>query len=272
MATPQSIKIETIGKNNETVSRTVRKTDILDCTNIRFNSETSTDNYSLMAHLNSKPDVTQCVQVCSATKELKMRMKESSIIKYNLKLDGVATEFILVHSLKQNKDAHIMSINRFISICSGAIFVKINNERFDWDTKKYVKTKTPMIGSVPEDSINRLAESIGISRDSRLYWIYLPGVENLFDLCPYEVIAICSWRALNPEKSKMTGDSVEMLKSLSNKFAKRNVTLEDFQEGMLIDYYNELNSCTHTSMSLVKARELFNKLGNLYRKNHTSGL
>ncbi|BCK60944.1 putative nucleocapsid protein [Chrysanthemum mosaic-associated virus] len=221
------------------------------------------DNFDLYTHFRLGIQVSDCEQVCSSTKEIKSLAKEKSLVKREVVgLKGSFT-YYLVHSLKSSPDNYVMSPNRFFSICSATLTASQFGLYYDWNKKSYVKTTKSKEG-VSMYCINRLAEKIGICKSSILYWLYLPGCENCFDMYPEEIIAICSWKVFKHDTFTAGSDLIEALKSLSNKLIKRGVTIADFNIKNMLDHFKELTNCVQADTGITRATELYDALNDLF--------
>nr|WIM36823.1 nucleocapsid protein [Clematis yellow mottle associated virus] len=228
------------------------------------------DGYDIQSFLNGYYSFDDCLAVCSSSLEIKKACRENLIVKRNMDSKTGVKLFIIAYKLMNCDNPYVMSSNRFIAICSAQLTLAISKTVYNWDDNVYTKVGNTMIAEYKGKSvntINRLAEKIGIKSDSILYWLYLPGVENCFDIFPTEVTAICCWRVLNKEKSGLHGDAADSIKSLSNKFTKRNVTINDIGLDRIRMYYNELESCKHTSASHINAVEFLTSISKIFGKD-----
>ncbi|BCK60943.1 putative nucleocapsid protein [Chrysanthemum mosaic-associated virus] len=245
-------------------SKSISKSLVTDAKDTKFKPGVlQTDTYDLFAHVKAGVIAVDCADICSSTKEIRDLVKLKGVTKRTLASTSGPLTYFLVYNLKSSSDKFTMSANRFFAICSATLTMGIVGRHYDWITKTYKEVqKAPKIS---DSYINRLAAKVGISKDSVLYWLYLPGSENCFDMFPEEIIAISAWRVLNVSKSRIgKEDPVENLRSLANKLHKRGCSVEDFSTQNLVKYFTELNNCVHTNASVVHATKLHDELKQLF--------
>ncbi|QZN83755.1 putative nucleocapsid protein [Karaka Okahu purepure emaravirus] len=256
-------------------SKDVDIKEIKDISSIRFKpNEAANDSYDILNFCKSFYNFEDCISVCTSSLEIKKEIKDKQIVKRLIKTaSGGTHQYVLVYKLGSftGDNKFVMSSNRFIAICSATITIGLFGTIFDWESRSNKPvgetTKKAYNQVTTGDAINRLAEKIGISKQSRLYWLYLPGVENCFEIFPEEVTTICCWRVLHKEKSGLSGDAVSSIKALSNKFVKRGISIGDLNQGKIMEYYKELERCVHTSASHQHAVDFMLSVTSMFNKH-----
>nr|WIM36824.1 nucleocapsid protein [Clematis yellow mottle associated virus] len=228
------------------------------------------DTFDIITFIKSFYKFEDCLDVCSSSLEIKKACKENFIVKRTMQRKNGTTTFILAYKFSESTSPNAMSSNRFISICSSQLTIALFGQYYDWNSKNYKKVTTDCTEyykGKQVTTINRLAEKVGIPSDSILYWLYLPGVENCFDLFPIEVTSICCWRVLNNDKSGLKGDAADSIRALSTKFVKKSTTITELGVEKIRDYYNQLENCKHSSKSHKTAVEFLSTVAKIFNKD-----
>nr|USL90374.1 MAG: nucleocapsid [Artemisia fimovirus 1] len=159
--------------------------------------------------------------------EVKAKLKERVDIKINIATETNPTYLFVVNGVTDNGgEKDIISFPKYSAIVSYQLWAVVQKTRYDWTTGKYEPiTIKETFDPLP---VNRLAESIGLNNTSKLYFLYVQGVEFIFERAPEEVMAICLWKASNAKRLKLTGDIKENMKNLIAKLVKQaSVTYQD---------------------------------------------
>jgi len=208
---------------------------IEDVTNLRFRPEEERyDEFDVDDHLIKDFDVNECLEVCSSTKEIKDELKNHRVIKKTLNKEFSAEDYYIFHALRESENDHVVSYKQFISICSGIVMSKYRTQVFDESMEQYRRvSQKDKIAPMNPKYINRLAEKQGINRTSQLYWLFLPGFENLYHLYPGEVLAISYYRINDMGIGNMNDFKVVAGKAEYNDFDIEN---SDIKEQFLRSY------------------------------------
>jgi len=262
--------VATIGQGADKKDYSAKRSEVFDANGIKFTPGASSNIQDISKFIFQLPDLIDCLDVCVASKELKENLKTQTCIKRSLKLGTVdSVVFYIFFNFQKSDCVTAMSFGRFIAMCSGSILLRTQGEYYSIKEKKYIKTldgKTLTKEIAPSNYMNRLAEKQGIPSSSRLYWLYLPGMENLVSLYPAEVIAICAYRAINADKVKLAGSPVDSLRSVAGRMRALGIGLNDSGlSEMIVKYYGELLNFTHNTPSMIAAAELFEKITDLVK-------
>nr|BCO17115.1 nucleocapsid protein [Pear chlorotic leaf spot-associated virus] len=263
MATTSAV----IEKDDKIITIHFKPSQLPKADDITFKPERGgTDKYDVVTYLKMDFNFKQCLNVCTSTKELRDFLKTGGQMSYTLQNKAKnSILFSILRGVKPSADNYILSLNRFVSICSATVVYNSYGQAFDWTSNTYQAAPNLNKMVISESHINRLAETIGIKKDSHIYWLWLPGFENLFDLYPCETIAMAAWRALNIHKfPKMDKDPIKALKAISNKLKKRNKTVADFPQSEMKTVFEELNKATHVSPSDEHATVVYEQIKDLF--------
>lgn len=252
------------GKTSEVIKVDSSKFKNLDDLRFDENKGSKSSEFDIKSFMQMKLDAVDCYDVAKASKEFKESVKRENMVTRTIKAHGGEITFCIIYKLSYASKTHVVSCNRFLAMCSGVVAINEIGEFYSETLKDYKKTDSVV---KLDSGINRLAEKIGIKKDSRLYWLYCVGVENLYPVFPFEVLAIVSWKILNTERSGLKGTNYELTKSITNQFVKMPVKLDDNKIKM---YYNELDQCVHTSASVERAEKMYNQLRSIFKGVKTS--
>nr|BDH47810.1 putative nucleocapsid protein [Emaravirus perillae]BDP45124.1 putative nucleocapsid protein [Perilla mosaic virus] len=187
---------------------------------------------------------------------------------------GSPSKVYIIHNLANpGGDESILSFSKYSSILGYCAFRMKHAVVFDWIQGKYVPEGT----LIPQDLTNRLAESVGLRNDSRLYLLYVQGVEFLFELLPEEALAISLWKANNAERIGLKGTKEENAKNIIAKVVKV-MHKHSFGQGVegckkvlsmlnktnVLNYYKELSEKFEKSGLSVNYSEIFNELSSQF--------
>lgn len=252
------------GKSTEIARIESNKFYNLDNLKVDLNKNSKSSEFDVKSFLQMGLDLEDCYNVTLASKEFKDAVKQRTLVTRKIRCLSGDIIFHIIYNLGYSSDSHVVSCNRFLAMCSGVVALHAIKESYSEVSSNYKTIKDALpVGN----GINRLAEKIGIPRDSRLYWLYCVGVENLYPIFPYEVLAIVSWKILNTEKSGLKGTNYELTKSITNQYSRMLVDLEDSR---IKKYYMELDNCKHSSASIERAEKMYNKLRSIM-KGEASG-
>ncbi|BBM96180.1 putative nucleocapsid protein [Perilla mosaic virus] len=187
---------------------------------------------------------------------------------------GSPSKVYIIHNLANpGGDMSILSFSKYSAILGYCAFKTRYAVVFDWKQGVYVSK-----GIVkPQSLVNRLAESIGLRDDSRLYLLYVQGVEFLFELLPEEALAISLWKANNAERIGLKGTKEENAKNIIAKIVKVmhkhelgqgvegcKKVLSTLNKATILGYYKELNDKFEKGGLSVSYSEIFNELSNQF--------
>jgi len=258
-----------VGQGSDKKDFQVKKGEIYNADSIKFVPGRTDNVQDISKFIFQRPSLNDCLEICVASKEMKATLKEKLCIKRTMMVNGQNVVFYVFQHFQTSDCVTAMSFGRFIAMCSGTVMLRTLGEYYNISDKRYtnVFNNSVLIKEVaPMDYMNRLAEKQGIPRTSRLYWLYLPGMENLVSMYPAEVIAICAYRALNTDRVKLSGSPVDSLRSVAGKMRAIGINLTDagLSDKILV-YYRELMECTHTTASMMAATELFKSITDLVK-------
>lgn len=201
------------------------------------------------------------------TNSLSMNTAKKNGLIQKVKLSN--TTYFIVPKLKPSPVKNVISFNRFMAICIGAIRLNLTKMCYNWEKNEYISTGLPD-HTIPEGVGNKLALSCGFDENHDLYWFYASGFEFTFAMYPIEAICCVMMRLENTGEFKLEKmDELDLVKNLAAQISKKGTiisVIEKLGYENIIRKYNEYNSARTEQIGIKRTKDALGILRDLINR------